>query len=221
MFRSSVSRIQHTAAATACRRWAHPATRTAVPTPTIAAATTPRPYTTKSSATPSLDAFRHQDTTFKSTASLNQSRYQQQHGIPELPTIKNRTPYYIAFALLGVGFWAGSLAVAANHQKQGTSVVKGTMFNVRYDETAKELLGDSIDFVRPSWPWIYGTVAHLKGKVDIWFDVRGSKGEGRVHFQAYRPERRWITTIFTLTTSDGVTIPLGEHTSLPDLRDLE
>ncbi|KAG0227819.1 hypothetical protein BGW42_002700 [Actinomortierella wolfii] len=227
MLRSSVSRVQRTATTT-CYNWAQTTARTVA---SVCSGTTSatgssrrlllqRTYTTKSSASPSLDAFRNQDTSFKSTASLNQSRYQQPGGIPDLPQIKNRTPLYIALGILGVGFWAGSLAIAANHQKQGTSVVKGTLFNVRYDETAKEVLGDGIDYRNPKWPWIYGTVAHLKGKVDIQYDVRGSKGEGRVHFQAYRPEKRWITTVFTLTTPDGVTIPLGQNTSLPDVGEM-
>ncbi|KAI8361362.1 cytochrome oxidase assembly protein 1, partial [Mortierella sp. GBAus27b] len=98
----------------------------------------------------------------------------------------------------GVAFWAGSLAVAANHQRQGTSVVRGTLFNVKFDTKAQELLGDNIDFINPRWPWISGTVAHLKGRVDIEYNVRGDKAEGRVHFVAVRPAKQWITTDFTL-----------------------
>ncbi|KAF9992871.1 hypothetical protein BGZ79_002536 [Entomortierella chlamydospora] len=159
-----------------------------------------------------------QNPAFKSTSSLNQSQHSPNFKAQttQLPDIKSRTPFFIFFGILGVAFWAGSLAVAANHQRQGTSIVRGTLFNVKFDKKAQELLGENIDFTNKNWPWISGTVAHLKGRVDIEYQVRGDKAEGRVHFVAVRPVKQWITTDFTLTMPDGTCIMLGEHTLLPE-----
>jgi len=156
---------------------------------------------------------------FKSTSSLNQSRHSPafESQTTSLPSVTNRTPLYILLGVLGVSFWAGSVAVAANHQRQGTSIVRGTLFNVKFDTKAQELLGNDIDFTNKGWPWISGTVAHLKGRVDIEFQVKGDKAEGRVHFVAVRPAKQWITTDFTLTMPDGTCVALGEHTLLPEL----
>ncbi|KAK5815955.1 cytochrome oxidase complex assembly protein 1-domain-containing protein [Linnemannia elongata] len=160
-----------------------------------------------------------QNPTFKSTSSLNQSQHSPQFKTQttQLPNVASRTPVYILAGIFGVVFWAGSIAVAANHQRQGTSIVRGTLFNVKFDTKAQELLGNNIDFVNPSWPWISGTVAHLKGRVDIEFQVRGDKAEGRVHFVAVRPAKQWITTDFTLTMPDGTCVVVGENTVLPEV----
>ncbi|KAF9138748.1 hypothetical protein BG015_002271 [Linnemannia schmuckeri] len=160
-----------------------------------------------------------QNPAFKSTSSLNQSQHSPQFKTQttELPNVASRTPLFILAGIFGVAFWAGSIAVAANHQRQGTSIVRGTLFNVKFDTKAQELLGDNIDFVNPKWPWISGTVAHLKGRVDIEFQVRGDKAEGRVHFVAVRPAKQWITTDFTLTMPDGTCVIVGENTVLPEL----
>ncbi|KAG9070914.1 hypothetical protein KI688_008457 [Linnemannia hyalina] len=160
-----------------------------------------------------------QNPAFKSTSSLNQSQHSPQFKAQttQLPNVASRTPVFILAGILGLAFWAGSIAVAANHQRQGTSIVRGTLFNVKFDTKAQELLGDKIDFVNPSWPWISGTVAHLKGRVDIEFQVRGDKAEGRVHFVAVRPAKQWITTDFTLTMPDGTCVVVGENTVLPEI----
>lgn len=160
-----------------------------------------------------------QNPAFKSTSSLNQSRHSPQFKTQttQLPNVASRTPIFILAGIFGVAFWAGSIAVAANHQRQGTSIVRGTLFNVKFDTKAQELLGDNIDFINPSWPWISGTVAHLKGRVDIEFQVRGDKAEGRVHFVAVRPAKQWITTDFTLTMPDGTCVVVGENTVLPEI----
>ncbi|CAG8498841.1 10183_t:CDS:2 [Paraglomus occultum] len=121
-----------------------------------------------------------------------------------LPEIKNNTPKYIAFGLVGVSFWAAFITIAFNHQRQASSIVKNSIFHVRYDQEAKEVLGDNIDFAS-SWPWISGSVNHLKGKINISYDVKGSKGKGRVHFHSVRRgyDQRWEVLEFSLTSEDG------------------
>ncbi|KAG0257199.1 hypothetical protein BG011_004085 [Mortierella polycephala] len=183
--------------------------------------TTPSPSTKTSAASKPTASFVNPASAPSRRASdINQSRHSPQFKAQtaELPQVKNRTPFFILLGVAGVAFWAGSIAVAANHQRQGTSIVRGTLFNVKFDTKAQDLLGENIDFVNPEWPWISGTVAHLKGRVDIEFQVRGSKAEGRVHFVAVRPAKQWVTTDFTLTIPDGTCVVLGENVVLPELR---
>ncbi|KAF9585170.1 hypothetical protein BGW38_003608 [Lunasporangiospora selenospora] len=180
-----------------------------------------RPFSsTSTTASASTTSSSFSTRTSKSAAGINQSKYSPsfRSETTELPKIVNRTPFYVALGLVGLGFWVGSIAVLANHQRQGTSIVRGTLFNVKYDTKARELLGEDIDFVNPKWPWISGTIAHLKGRVDIEYQVRGEKAEGRVHFVAIRPVRKWITADFTLTMPDGTVAPRVASVGSPSLR---
>lgn len=76
---------------------------------------------------------------------------------------------------MGGALWIAGLAAALNYQRLSSSVVTGTLFMVRYDPRVTQLLGDKIDYA-DKWPWITGTVNHLKGKVAIAFDVASENG---------------------------------------------
>jgi cytochrome c oxidase assembly factor 1 len=78
-------------------------------------------------------------------------------------------------AAVGAVVWVVGLGAALNHQRLSSSVVHGTLFMVRYDPRVIALLGDHVDYAS-SWPWISGTVNHLKGKINIGFEVKGSTG---------------------------------------------
>lgn len=148
--------------------------------------------------------------------------------LPKAPSTKSRTPYYIGGAILGCALWGVGLGTALNYQRLSSSVVKGTMFMVRYDPRVIALLGDKIDYA-DSWPWITGTVNHLKGDVAIAFDVAGATGKpfirgirimltcmglgerGRVRFSSLRRGSEWVTVEFNVTReSDGATVELGQ-----------
>lgn len=95
----------------------------------------------------------------------------------ELPksTATSRKQRVVGGIVVGSVLWATVLAVSMNYQRTSSSVVNGTLFTVRYDPQVQELLGDKVDYA-DSWPWVSGSVNHLKGKVDISFDVSGSTG---------------------------------------------
>ena len=136
---------------------------------------------------------------------------------------------------IGVGavVWAVGLGAALNHQRLSSSVVHGTLFMVRYDPRVIALVGNGVDYA-DSWPWISGTVNHLKGKIDIGFDVKGSTGKNkkegeikhglnplfttgeraRVHFVSKRTSgQKWHTIEFTVVRqSDKAEIDIGNHT---------
>jgi cytochrome c oxidase assembly factor 1 len=94
-----------------------------------------------------------------------------------LPQIApRRTPLLVGAGVVGVSLWIGGLSYAMNYQRQSSSVVHGTLFTVRYDPRVQELLGDNIGYA-DSWAWIDGSVNHLKGQVNIKFDIKGSNGK--------------------------------------------
>ncbi|KAI7890197.1 cytochrome oxidase complex assembly protein 1-domain-containing protein [Mucor mucedo] len=124
---------------------------------------------------------------------------------------------------IGVGavVWGVGLGAALNHQRLSSSVVHGTLFTVRYDPRVIALVGDQVDYA-DSWPWISGTVNHLKGKIDIGFDVKGSTGErARVHFASRRSgPKSWFTTDFKVVRlSDNKSIDIG-HQDLTETGEL-
>ncbi|CAG8455032.1 3095_t:CDS:10 [Ambispora leptoticha] len=119
-----------------------------------------------------------------------------------LPTLVTKTRYII-YGALGVTVWIVAVAVAWNHERQSTSAIQGCMFNVRYSEEARAVLGDTINFAS-AWPWISGTINHLKGRINVWFRVKGEKGKGTVHFHSIRRGhgQNWQVVDFSLTTDD-------------------
>jgi hypothetical protein len=86
-----------------------------------------------------------------------------------------RTPMLIGAGAVGVSLWIGGLSYAMNYQRQSSSVVHGTMFTVRYHQGVRDLLGKDIGYA-DSWAWIDGSVNHLKGQVNIKFDIKGDNG---------------------------------------------
>ncbi|ORZ18167.1 cytochrome oxidase complex assembly protein 1-domain-containing protein [Absidia repens] len=132
-------------------------------------------------------------------------------ALPSAPT-KSRRPWYIGGAIVGTLVWVVGLSSALNYQRLSSSVVSGTLFMVRYDPRVIDLVGDKVDYA-DAWPWISGTVNHLKGKVNIAFDVTGTKGErARVRFSSQRRGHSWHTLEFTVTRqSDNETVDIGHH----------
>jgi len=133
-----------------------------------------------------------------------------------LPEIVNKTPRYLAYGILGTSIWAVVIALSFNHQRMNSSTVQGSLFNVRYNPNTREVLGDRIDFTS-SWPWISGTINHLKGRINIKYDVKGDKGKGVVHFHTIRPthDSQWKVLEFTVTTEDGRVVPLTIDHGVP------
>ncbi|KAI7899262.1 cytochrome oxidase complex assembly protein 1-domain-containing protein [Cokeromyces recurvatus] len=128
------------------------------------------------------------------------------------PAPPSRKRWLWAGAGVGALVWFVGLGAALNHQRLSSSVVHGTLFMVRYDHRVISLIGDKVNYA-DYWPWISGSVNHLKGKIDIKFRIRGSKDEiAVVHFISKREGAKWRTIQFTVTRiSDQKTIDIGEH----------
>ncbi|KAF9242074.1 cytochrome oxidase complex assembly protein 1-domain-containing protein [Melanogaster broomeanus] len=111
----------------------------------------------------------------------------------ELPRIKKRWPFILAFAALGVSGWAAFLLVAMNQERLSSSVVKGLIQAAREHDGLRAALGDVIRF-EPTWylngdPWINGSVSLLQGNVDLSFRLKGHRGAGTLYFTSIRREK--------------------------------
>ncbi|KAK6336015.1 hypothetical protein TWF730_003387 [Orbilia blumenaviensis] len=103
----------------------------------------------------------------------------------ELPDVTPNRRY-----LLHIPIFLLSMYIAANllfnYQRSSSSVVSSTLYALRVNPEAREILGDEIAFKAKTIPWIHGTMDQLHGRIDISYKVKGSKGEGTVHFLSVR-----------------------------------
>jgi cytochrome c oxidase assembly factor 1 len=96
-----------------------------------------------------------------------------------------------------------------NYQKSSSSVVASTMYALRTSPKAREYLGNEIYFAH-KMPWIWGEMNQLHGRIDIQFEVKGSKTSGTMRFKSFRATRMGVfeTTEWSLETKDGEKIDL-------------
>jgi cytochrome c oxidase assembly factor 1 len=105
-------------------------------------------------------------------------------ALPKLRDINNplRTWRHIPLFL-------GACAAAGfgifNYQKASSSVVTSSLYALRVNPLAREMLGDEIYFAHRV-PWIWGRVDTLHGVVDVSFRVKGRRGAGMMRFRCAR-----------------------------------
>ncbi|KAJ8114820.1 hypothetical protein ONZ43_g4812 [Nemania bipapillata] len=88
-------------------------------------------------------------------------------------------------------------------------VVASTLYALRTNKKARELLGDEIYF-KQQIPWISGEMNQLRGRIDINFAVKGSRSTGVMRFASVRPSARAMfeTTEWSLEMPDGTRVDL-------------
>jgi len=59
---------------------------------------------------------------------------------------------------------------------------------LRTSEAGKRELGGNIYF-RDKFPWIWGEMNQLHGRVDVQFGVKGTRGRGMMRFKSVRRTR--------------------------------
>ena len=96
-----------------------------------------------------------------------------------------------------------------NYQKSSSSVVSSTMYSLRTSPKAREYLGDEIYFAH-QMPWIWGEMNQLHGRIDIRFEVKGTKNSGTMRFKSFRRTRMGMfeTMEWSLETKEGEKIDL-------------
>ncbi|KAI1425558.1 DUF1783-domain-containing protein [Xylaria sp. FL1777] len=104
---------------------------------------------------------------------------------------------------------AASSVAIFNYQKLSSPVVASTLYALRTNKRARELLGDEIYF-KHQIPWISGEMNQLRGRIDISFAVKGTRSAGVMRFASVRPSARAMfeTTEWSLETSDGTRVDL-------------
>ncbi|KAI2631726.1 DUF1783-domain-containing protein [Xylaria nigripes] len=125
----------------------------------------------------------------------------------ELPNIQefswSRTfPIFIVLVTLS------SVAIF-NYQRLSSPVVSSSLYALRTNKKARELLGDEIYF-KHQIPWISGEMNQLRGNIDIKFGVKGTRSTGVMRFASVRPTPRAMfeTTEWSLEMPDGRRIDL-------------
>lgn len=84
-----------------------------------------------------------------------------------------------------------------NYQKSSSSVVAATLYALRTSDIGRHELGDEIYF-RDMWPWIWGEMNQLHGRINISFGVKGTKGKGLMRFRSERRGRMGYVSIVSM-----------------------
>ncbi|KAI5778222.1 cytochrome oxidase complex assembly protein 1-domain-containing protein [Geopyxis carbonaria] len=130
----------------------------------------------------------------------------------ELPDLKSSRRSYIVsipLFLLAVG---GSALAIFNYQKSSSSVVASSLYALRVHDEARKILGEEIQF-KHKFPWISGPLNQFGGIIDISYDVKGTKGEGTMHFKSTRKGRMGLfeTETWKLKLKNGTELCLLEN----------
>jgi cytochrome c oxidase assembly factor 1 len=102
-----------------------------------------------------------------------------------------------------------SVLVFFNYQKQESSVVTATLYALRTNPGVREILGDEIYFAS-KYPWISGEINQVHGRIDISFNVKGTRQAGRARLRCRRKGRGGLysTLEWSLTLEDGTVMEL-------------
>lgn len=112
-------------------------------------------------------------------------------ALPEIPSSRKlwlRTlPVFLSIITLS------TLAIF-NYQKASSSIVNATLYALRTSEAGKRELGEQVYF-RDRFPWIWGEMNQLHGRIDISFGVKGTKGRGVMRFKSVRRTRMGFVSL--------------------------
>lgn len=104
-----------------------------------------------------------------------------------LPSIANSHRWLRTIPIFAIIMVTSTLAIF-NYQKQSSSVVSSTLYALRTNQEARQILGDEIYFAHKI-PWISGEINQLHGRINISFWVKGTRGRGLMRFQSVRKTR--------------------------------
>lgn len=87
-----------------------------------------------------------------------------------------------------------STAAIFNYQKSSSSVVSSSLYALRTNPQAREILGDEIYFAS-KFPWIAGELNQLHGRIDIQFWVKGTRQQALMRFKSDRKQRMGLVSL--------------------------
>ena len=103
-----------------------------------------------------------------------------------------------------------------NYQKQSSSVVSSTLYALRTNYEARQILGDEIYFASQI-PWISGEINQLHGRINISFWVKGTRGKALMRFKSERKTRMgYVSTLSGLLSSSGTEL-MRLNSSIPSI----
>ncbi|TIA57454.1 DUF1783-domain-containing protein [Aureobasidium pullulans] len=131
-------------------------------------------------------------------------------ALPDMTPSKS----WMITAPLFLATMAVSTLAIFNYQKQNSSVVTSTMYSLRTNALAREILGDEVYFASKI-PYIGGEINQLHGKIDVVYWVKGTRQQAKMRFKSHRPTRMGIfeTTEWSLELEDGTLIDLLNATN--------
>jgi len=96
-----------------------------------------------------------------------------------------------------------------NYQKLSSPVIASTLYALRTNKRAREILGDQIYF-KHQIPWIAGEMNQLRGRIDVRFSVKGTRSTAVMRFASVRPSPKAMfeTTEWSLELPDGSRVDL-------------
>lgn len=106
----------------------------------------------------------------------------------ELPAIPSSYRLWFRTLPVFIAIIAASTLAIFNYQKASSSIVNATLYALRTSEAGKRELGGNIYF-RDKFPWIWGEMNQLHGRVDVRFAVKGTGGSGVMRFRSVRRTR--------------------------------
>ena len=127
----------------------------------------------------------------------------------ELPDISSPTRRWLLSAPLFLLICGLSAAAIFNYEKSSSSVVSATLYSLRTHPEGRALLGDEIYF-RDRWPWVWGELNQVHGRINIGYGVKGTRAKGYMRFRAERKSRTGFfeTREWSLELEDGRVVQL-------------
>lgn len=105
-----------------------------------------------------------------------------------LPSIPSSRKLWLKTLPIFLSVITVSTLAIFNYQKASSSIVNATLYALRTSEAGKRELGEQIYF-RDKFPWIWGEMNQLHGRIDVRFAVKGTKGSGMMRFRSVRRTR--------------------------------
>ena len=137
---------------------------------------------------PALRCLRDQRRTLVAAPSPNDGPLMTRRADRALPPLpSSRKLWFKTFPIFLVVITASALAIF-NYQKASSSIVNATLYALRTSDIGKRELGEQIYF-RDKFPWIWGEMNQLHGRIDVTFGVKGTKGSGMMRFRSIRKTR--------------------------------
>lgn len=112
----------------------------------------------------------------------------------ELPSIESSRRWLKTLPIFFLVMTVSTLAIF-NYQKASSSVVSSTLYALRTNPKAREILGDEIYFNSQA-PWIWGEMNQLHGRIDIKFWVKGTRRKAEMRFKSERKTRLGLVSAF-------------------------